>query len=182
MCNKCSFIGSLSWKIHLQMQDPEKEKVKRTMSEKAYEVLGLFDLSTPEGINQFRAYLLGELLLTNVELGRGCIKVNVKCLTLEILERLWADYCSGHLNEVAEKCLITEKVKEELGIETIKLTTTILEDDYLACRLSLMQISSMFLFLSSLKVMRCLFFSSHSGLQLMYELVQALILDSLHMI
>ena len=123
------------------------------MSEKANEVMGLFDLSTPIGIDHFRTYLLGALQLINVELGRGCMKVTVKCRTLEILEHLWADCCSGHLNEVAEKCLITEKVKENLGMETIKLTTTILEEDYLACRSSLMQISSMFLLLSSLRVM-----------------------------
>ena len=123
------------------------------MLEKADEAKGLFDLSTSKGIDQYRAYLLGELSLINVELQRGCIKVDVKCRTLEILEHLWADYCSGHLNEVAEKCLITEKVKEELGMETIRLTTTILEEDYLACRSSLMQISSMFLLLSSLRVM-----------------------------
>ena len=135
------------------MHDPEKETVNRLMSEKVIEVKGLFDLSTSTGIDHFRTYLQGALHLINVELGRGCIKVNVKCPTLEILERLWAEYCSGHLNEVAEKCLITEKVKEELGMETIKLTTTILEEDYLACRLSLMQISSMFLLLSSLRVM-----------------------------
>ena len=157
LCNKWSFLGRLSWKIqfarNLQIQDPEKEKVNRLMSEKVNEAMGLFDLSTPKGINHFRTYLLGALQLINVELGRGCMKVTVKCRTLEILEHLWADYCSGHLNEVAEKCLITEKVKEELGMETIKLTTTILEEDYLACRSSLMQISSMFLLLSSLRVM-----------------------------
>ena len=106
---------------------------------------GIFDLSEPMGIHCFYMFLMGELYLQNVNFQSSSIKVIVKCHTLEILENLWRHYCSGYLNVVAVECLITEKVKEELGMETIELKTTILEEDYLTCKLSLMEIPGIFL-------------------------------------
>jgi len=97
-----------------------------------------FDLSSYEGIDDYCVYLRGHLSLMDVSFQTSSIKITVKCRTLPILEYLWDDYCSGNLNAVAEKCLITEEVKDELGMETIQLTTTILEEDYLACKSSLM--------------------------------------------
>ena len=97
-----------------------------------------FDLSSYEGIDDYCVYLRGHLSLLDVRFQASSIKIAVKCSTLAILESLWDDYYSGHLNAVAEKCLITAKVKDELGMETIQLTTTILEEDYLKCKSSLM--------------------------------------------
>ena len=150
--NKVLIAGYLSSKIHCasatskrsEKQDPEDEinRVDRYMKQKVVEVMEKFDLSTDDGLYDLYVRLVGELHLKNVSFDKSSIIITFQCCSLEILECLWADYCSGHLNEVVEKCLITEKVKDELGMETIKLTTTILEEDYLACRLSLMQISS----------------------------------------
>ena len=113
------------------------------MAQKIDEVIikGKFDLSSFEGLEDFYLYLRGYLSLVDIEFQKSSIKITVKCCTLEILERLWDDYCSGRLNAEAEKCLITENVKEELGMETIKLATTILKEDYLACKFSLMETS-----------------------------------------
>jgi len=111
------------------------------MAQKAADVLmkGTFDLSSFEGLEDFYAYLHGHLSLEVKRLQASSIVITVKCLTPEILDGLWDDYCIGRLNAVTEKCLITEKVKDELGMETIKLATTMLEKDYLACKLSLME-------------------------------------------
>ena len=116
------------------------------MAQKIDEVIikGKFDLSSFEGLEDFYLYLRGYLSLVDIEFQKSSIKITVKCCTLEILERLWDDYCSGRLNAEAEKCLITENVKEELGMETIKLATTILEEDYLACKFSLMETAGAF--------------------------------------
>ena len=103
--------------------------------------VGRFDLTSVEGLLDFHAYLVGQLFVYVERIEHSSIKITVKCPTLEILERLWDDYRSGHLNAVAEECLITEKVKDELDMETITLSTTILEEDYLACKQSLMEIS-----------------------------------------
>ena len=105
---------------------------------------GTFNLSSFEGLEDFYAYLHGRLSLEVGKLQTGSIKITVKCRTLAILERLWGDYISGRLNAEAEKCLITKKVKDELGMETIVLATTILEEDYMTCKLSLTEISGTF--------------------------------------
>ncbi len=72
-------------------------------------------------------------------LGFGCLEITVQCPTLDSLESLWEDYRSGHLREVAERCLVTSEIKRKLGLETVTLTTTIKEDDYLACKKSLLE-------------------------------------------
>ena len=129
-------------------QDPQEqsEVVNRYMIQKAVNMLmrGTFNLSSFEGLEDFYAYLRGRLSLEVERLQTSSIKITVKCRTLAILERLWGDYISGRLNAEAEKCLITKKVKDELGMETIVLATTILEKDYMTCKLSLTEISGTF--------------------------------------
>ena len=87
-------------------------------------------------------YLKGVLDLIVRQAVEGSLLITVECRTLEILERLWKDYCSGHLNEVAEKRLLTEDIKKRFDVESVKLETTISKDDYLACKLFLMDMSS----------------------------------------
>ena len=144
-------LGNLSFKTscasaisrNSKEQDPQQARkiMNKFMRKKIKAGKGKFDLSSLEGLKDFYAYLVGHLQLMDVNFDKGSIKITVKCRTHEILEGLWDDYCSGHLNAVAEECLITEKVKDELDMETITLTTTILEEDYLACKLSLTEIS-----------------------------------------
>jgi len=87
-------------------------------------------------------YLEGVLDLIVKEAVEGSLLITVECRTLEILERLWKDYCSGHLNEEAEKRLLTDDIKKRFDVESVKLETTISKDDYLACKLFLMDMSS----------------------------------------
>ena len=47
-------------------------------------------------------YLEGVLDLIIREAGEGSLQIVVQCKTLKILECLWEDYSSSHLNEVAE--------------------------------------------------------------------------------
>ncbi|KAL9973778.1 hypothetical protein ACROYT_G020280 [Oculina patagonica] len=143
--------GNLSLKIRCanaisrnsHMQDPQQARktVDSYMGEKVDEGKRTFDLYSHKGLKDFYAYLRGHLDILIESSENSSIKITVKCRTLEILERLMVDYRSGHLNAKAEEYLITEKVKDELDMETITLTTTILEEDYLACKLSLMEIS-----------------------------------------
>lgn len=62
------------------------------------------------------------------------LKITVKCQTLEGLEKLWSDYCSGHLTSVAQEYLVTDDIKEKLGVESLKLKTVITKEDYLKCK------------------------------------------------
>jgi len=72
----------------------------------------------------------------------GSLLITVECSTMDILESLWEDYYSGHLNAVAEEHLLTDDIKRRFEVESVKLKTTILEKDYLACKLFLMEKSS----------------------------------------
>lgn len=64
----------------------------------------------------------------------GSLFIAVKCSSADILDELWKDYKSGHLNEVAEKILITTQVLEKLCLTEVKLKTIINEGHYKKCR------------------------------------------------
>jgi len=87
-------------------------------------------------------YLQGVLDLKVREAIEGSLLITVECSTLNILERLWEDYCSGHLNAEAEERLLTDDIKKRFDVESVQLETTILEQDYLACKLFLMDVVS----------------------------------------
>ena len=72
--------------------------------------------------------------LTPTEGNEDSLRFAVKFNCLEELERLWEDYRSGRLNEIAEKCLVTDEIKRRFHVESVNLATTILEEDYLACK------------------------------------------------
>ena len=76
--------------------------------------------------------------------GIGCLEVTVECLNLEGLERLWNDYQSGDLDDLAERCLVSDKLKKKLNVETVQLKTTIAEESYMRCKEALMEKSSEF--------------------------------------
>ena len=80
----------------------------------------------------------------------GSLILTIHCRTLEILERLWEDYCSGHLDTVVEECFHTDettKTKEEMGeqrednADTVGLETTILKEEYLRSKEFLTELS-----------------------------------------
>ena len=134
--------------------------MNKYMAQKIDEVVvkGKFDLSSFEGLEDFYVHLCEHLSLVDIRIVKGSIKITVKCRTLEILEHLWDDYRSGRLNAEAEKCFITENFKEELGMKTIELATTILEEDYLACKLSLMETAGAFHYFQLVELFNFRFF------------------------
>ncbi len=91
------------------------------------------------GLNNFFDWLVKAHNVIVQALGLGCLEITVQCPNLDSLESLWEDYCSGHISKVAERFLVTSEIKMKLGLETVTLTTTIKEDDYLACKKSLLE-------------------------------------------
>jgi len=90
--------------------------------------------STWEELNGFLNYLqkVRETLIVSVE--QGSLIITLECRSLQVLEALWTDYCSGHLSEMAQKYLVTNDILQETGLVEVKLVTTIREEDYRACR------------------------------------------------
>lgn len=92
------------------------------------------DPSKPEELNGFLQYLKEVRRVLFVDAQPGSLIVTVKCSSVQILDDLWQDYCSGHLNEVAQKFLVTDEILEELALMEVKLASTILEEEYRTCR------------------------------------------------
>ena len=92
------------------------------------------DPSNPEELNGYLQYLRDVREVLVVDTREGSLIVTVECSSLEVLEGLWEDYRTGHLNDMAQKYLVTEDVLKEFGLIEVKLMTTIPEDEYRACR------------------------------------------------
>jgi len=92
-------------------------------------------LSFKESFNLFLEYLRVQLEVGVTNYNLGSLLITVTCSSLQILEGLWKDYSSGHLNEVAEERLVTAQVLQKLGLDKVKLKTTITEDEYRKCKM-----------------------------------------------
>ena len=97
-------------------------------------VFQTIDPSNEEQRNGFVQYLEKVRNVLLVEAHSGSLIITVSCSSLKILDELWEDYCSGHLNEMAQKFLVNDEILKKFGLKEAKLTTTILEEDYRGCR------------------------------------------------
>ena len=84
--------------------------------------------------DDFLAYMKQmQVIITDVVI--GSLLITVKSDSLEILERLWEDYSSGHLGEVVQRCFVTEEILTKLSLAELNLQTTISEEEYMACKM-----------------------------------------------
>lgn len=100
----------------------------------AFRYLQTVEPSNTEEFNDFKQYLSEVRKILIVDTQQGSLIITVRCKSLQILDELWEDYCCGHLNEVAQKCLVTKEILTAFGLKEAKLTTTILEKEYRTCR------------------------------------------------
>ena len=87
-------------------------------------------LSLRRPLQSFCQYLKNMLNVVVRRHDTGSLLLTVECRSLQILEGLWKDYCSGHLNEMAQESLITAEVLEKLGLSEIKLKIFISKEEY----------------------------------------------------
>lgn len=107
---------------------------QEVMSYIALTVFKTIDPSNQDQLNGFLQYLTEVRKVLIVDARPGSLIITVRCSSLQILEELWQDYRSGHLNEMAQKCLVTNEILTKFGLKEAKLTTTILEKEYRTCR------------------------------------------------
>ena len=123
--------------------DSELEDVVDRMLRQQLEVFLKYNkktkLSTAKGLSTFVKHLENTYNVTLTSVGVGSLVIKVQCPDLQSLESLWNDYCSGVLNEAAERCLVTDDMKKEINLETLRLKTIIVEDNYLTCKRALME-------------------------------------------
>ena len=84
--------------------------------------------------NWFKEYLK-EMKVIIVGATDGSVVIKVKCESLMILEKFWAEYSSGHLGEVVQNCFVTEKILKVLNLAELRLKTTMEIEEYNACKM-----------------------------------------------
>ena len=87
-------------------------------------------LSFKGSVTLFLRYLWCKLHLFVRNNEVGSWHITVECSSLQVLEGLWEDYRSGHLNSVAQELLITPQVLQKLSLTELKLKTFISEDQW----------------------------------------------------
>ena len=92
------------------------------------------DTTQSEERNEFLRYLEDVRKVLVLDPKSGSLIVTVLCTSLEILDALWCDYCTGHLNAMAQKYLVTKDVLKEFDLIELKLKTTIQVEEYMAAR------------------------------------------------
>ena len=92
------------------------------------------DMSNTEKSNGFVDYMEGARKVLIVDTQPGSLIITVECGSLKILDDLWDDYCTGYLNDMAQKYLVTDDILKKSGLFEVKLSTTIEEKDYRAAR------------------------------------------------
>ena len=90
--------------------------------------------STKEDFDDLTEYMSTMKGLVTQDVKSGSLVITVKCRSLLVLEGLWIDYTSGHLNEMVQKCLVTGDILYDLGLSELKLCTIIRENDYKTCQ------------------------------------------------
>ena len=89
--------------------------------------------SSQEEFNDFMRYMEEVRQLVVADIKTGGLIITAICNSLEILDELWIAHCTGTLNKMAQS-LVTEDVLRTFGLTEVKLITTIVEEEYEACR------------------------------------------------
>ena len=123
--------------------DSEREEVVDRKMREQIEVFLKYNketkLSTAKGLITFARLLEDTYNVNLTSVGVGSLVIKVQCPDLQSLESLWNDYCSGVLNEAAERVLVTDDMKKEINLGTLRLKTTIEEESYLTCKRALVE-------------------------------------------
>ena len=115
---------------------PSSQEVLNLIATKYFETI---NPSNREELNGFLQYMERVRKLILVDVKTGSLIITVRCSSLRILDGLWEDYSTGHLNKVAQRYLVTEDVLKDLGLDSVQLTLTISEEEYKAYRKHLLK-------------------------------------------
>ena len=114
-------------------------KTQEVLNYIAHNYFMIVDPFKPEELNGFLQYLKDVRKVLVLDVQPGSLILTALCSSLEILDALWYDYCTGHLNDMAQKYLVTKDVLKEFDLTELKLTTTIQGEEYIAARKFLLQ-------------------------------------------
>ena len=127
-------VGTTSESREENVGDEALRSTQEVLNMIASKYLQKLDPSTPEDFNGFIQYMQKVREAIIVDVTTGSLIITVECSSLQILDKLWIDYTTGRLDEMAQKFLVTEDVLKAFGLTELKLKTTIVEEEYRACR------------------------------------------------
>ena len=139
------FVSEITTKHSFLGLNDEQSKIVREILERQIQLyIRFWDISTTEGVSGLIEHIHQTYNLALKSVGLGCLEISLQCPSLESLERLWSDYQSGHLNDVAERYLVTDDIRKKLNLKNVRLKTTIQDENYRICKKILMEKSCEF--------------------------------------
>ena len=109
---------------------PSTQEVLNLITDKYSEKL---NPPTLDELNGFIDYMKKVRKVLVLDVKTGSLIITAECSSLKILDELWKAHCTGTLNKMAQS-LVTEDVLKTFGLIEVKLITTIVEEEYEACR------------------------------------------------
>ena len=138
-----SFVRLFIWGKNLEENKKEAmEKILIQVVETYVKCNEFSKDNIEEDLKSFIDHLVDVYGVLLVTVCKGSVIIILDCPTLDSLEHLWNDYLAGHLDNLAERYLVTNEMKKKLDLETVSFKTTILEEDYLNCKEALMELRS----------------------------------------
>ena len=146
-CNTVDPVASGGLSLRRRRESVEKAGVEGDVVPSTQEVMNFItlkyfqkvDTTKPEERNEFLRFLADVRKVLVLDSHPGSLILTVLCSSLEILDALWYDYCTGHLNDMAQKYLVTKDVLQEFDLTDLRLTTTIQGEEYVAARTFFLQ-------------------------------------------
>ena len=140
-----SLFSVITTKHHyLDLNDEQQQEVHEIVTQQIHLYTKYRKIGTNEGVSGLITHIKETYCLALKSVGVGSLRITFNCQSLEGLEHLWSDYQSGQLNDIAERYLVTDDIKKKLNLETVRLKTTIEEENYQICKRILMQKSCEF--------------------------------------
>ena len=140
------FVGAFSFPSEIitkhffqEISDEQSKIVHETLQRQILVYFQHRTIATSEGVSGLIEYIKKTHNVALESVGLGSLEITFWCTSLESLESLWSDYHSGHLNDIAERYLVTDDIKKKLNLESMRLKTIIENENYRICKRILME-------------------------------------------
>ena len=122
-----------------ELNDEQSKIVHETLARQIQVYIQYRNILTAEEVSGLIEHIQETYNLALKSVGVGSLEISFQCPSLDSLERLWNDYQSGVLNDVAERYLVTDDIKKKLNLKNVRLKTTIEDENYRICKMILME-------------------------------------------
>ena len=116
------------------LNDHQRKIIHETLAQQIQLYFQHRTIYSAEGVSGLIEYIVDTHKVATKSVGLGSLEITFECTSLESLASLWSDYQSGHLNDIAERCLVTDDIRRKLNFENVRLKTTIDEENYRMCK------------------------------------------------